>query len=700
MKKRKNIPVRLLAILSFALALAEGWFYYGDLTQFPLLTGMMILQNAVKTFLVSPMITPQMIANELSAGATQMEYLIAHAYCMAILIAPLCTAAAMFSALSYLLRRKVSASIHNGTDTIYLFGWNENVQVLLKNRKNRYAEEKRSFFRPRLRYQEIVHIVTEEEIPEEAEMRYLQEGVFFHTEDCLLLPKENLKTFLERIRLSTGDKILLLESSDSRNLSLYWAIRKCEVELHKQVTFYLACENDATRRVIEECEKVNRKQTETDKRTSLPADLKVFSLAELKTKQIYLNTPLYTYNITDLQKSEEPNWDVHLLIAGFGTIGKQVLRQTLQLGVISCTNEILIDVVDKNAAEERSILESLFRDECLITDQVPENEIWFSNQVFDGTLKIRFHQLDIRGNGFPRKLKELSGTTPFTYIAICTQNADVTMHCMTEVENFLQEYQQDGRKTPVAVRLEFERQIAEHLNEDYDRFAHVFPVAANQDVLTFEDIFDLETERECRAFNYLYDKIYETVIRQHKKLRLSCKADELCKVADNWQTLPYYKKEGNRWLSRHGEIKKMLLLYREWRTNPAAKDSFDTYLKANEGNLKKTAARVLGKACREENVFSVDKDFFGKTGKAGAELIEYAKLEHRRWCYFMAMTGWSYTDGDKDEQRRVSPYFCRWEELQKKHSDVCVNDLIPLMILIWLQEDEKQKTENDSTGKE
>ena len=64
-------------------------------------------------------------------------------------------------------------------------------------------------------------------------------------------------------------------------------------------------------------------------------------------------------------------------------------------------------------------------------------------------------------------------------------------------------------------------------------------------------------------------------------------------------------------------------------------------------------------------------------------ISELAKLEHRRWCYFMASCGWEKSDTpnqQKDDVNKKNPCMCTWEQLKKFNPDMCKYDMLPILL--------------------
>ena len=81
--------------------------------------------------------------------------------------------------------------------------------------------------------------------------------------------------------------------------------------------------------------------------------------------------------------------------------------------------------------------------------------------------------------------------------------------------------------------------------------------------------------------------------------------------------------------------------------------------------------------------------------KAKYPLIhELSKLEHRRWCYYMASRGWKRTDDPKAEKNpdlKENPCLCTWTELVEYKPATCMYDMMPLISQYIKERDSKEK---------
>ena len=60
--------------------------------------------------------------------------------------------------------------------------------------------------------------------------------------------------------------------------------------------------------------------------------------------------------------------------------------------------------------------------------------------------------------------------------------------------------------------------------------------------------------------------------------------------------------------------------------------------------------------------------------------LELVKLEHRRWCFFMASKGWrAGRDGKKNEDRLINPCMVILDKLMEQQPYMVKYDLMPLL---------------------
>lgn len=626
MKPKKYGPILLvLAIASFITAIMEGFFYYARYSQYPLFRLLMTLENGVKAFVFMPAIGIERVLDSMK-DAPAFQQVVGYAYGAAIFIAPLCTATALLILAELTARRLVSGWRRRKGTPVLIFGWNENVRGLV-NGEDADGSKK---------YQ--IHVVTAAKLSNDDELWLLRRGAVYHRMDLLSAPKGRREKLLRQMPVHRIKRVLLMEDSPTRNFSLYRLLSEDASPLKQDVSYYCLCEEDGARSIIEDaCDQ------RLDDGVEGTAELILFSLAEMKADSIFSALsesddsfrPLHTVNTPDKR-------DVHLLIAGFGTVGQQVLLQAINLGVLSSRSRLCIDVVDLDMDRNRELFTNRFHDSV---DGSPKpDELLLQEPTADGELLIRFHQTDVRGQSFARLLEQLNEEMPLTYAAVCMSQADVGMHCIVALRRLEGSF-------PIALRMENDLQIASYLKQNDGAFQEVFPVAVSDRMLRMANICDEERERMARKFHRTYAGI--------QLLPPGKEPDDQPFEGKSWGSLKMYQRRANVFLYRHQAVKDVF-----GKLDPAVWERCF----GKDGTL-------LQRLDNGRYRCSYDGPAMAAAINAEPEIRELAMTEHRRWCYVMAMQGWRYGER-KDEFRRKTPYLVTWDELCRSAPEMAVYDLI------------------------
>ena len=128
---------------------------------------------------------------------------------------------------------------------------------------------------------------------------------------------------------------------------------------------------------------------------------------------------------------------------------------------------------------------------------------------------------------------------------------------------------------------------------------------------------------------------------------------------ENWRDLKLFKRDSNRDLSCHAQIKERAI--RAF----GDRDALIQQYFGPEGVLRKIGNRWVFEGTEKELVRRINEDPF---------LREMAMLEHRRWCYAMASRGWRGTEGKKNETLRQNPCMVDWATLCEVKEDTCKYD--------------------------
>ncbi len=650
----------VLSIVSFLVTFAEGLCYYStEVYRNSFFRFLLIIQNSIKAFGFKSEISIKDVLSVLNENASLLEAIIGYAYAVAVFTAPYCTLAFCYKVLEKWLRLRNWGIKHKKWKHIIIFGYNDEVKALLGSEYKEFKKKRQKIY------------LVSNEVPSKEELELLKSGITIHNIDCLKLSPDQLKYFFARMELQRADVIVLFEESSARNFSLYHMFHSKEnhAALKEGVKFYCRCEDDGIRRIVED-------YYDTEIRMKGPtqspySDLELVSMPELRVRKMLEDCSLHQYYLGTDKPLDE--WKLHLLIIGFGRMGQQILLQAMNLGVVSSKNPILIDVVDFNLEQRKSIFANNFSSKYV---KISENEFSIPSDKADGELRIRFFGMDIRYKEFQTLLKKNGnpdGDGLYTNVAICIRNPEISLYCMAEVERYLRENApaDDAGRVRMNVRMETDKQMAKYLRDNKSTYSNVFVIEEDIHTITLDDLLNDTLDRESRKYNEIYNSI---LVEAEKQAKSSLKTKK--NNPDNWSELELFKKNSNRALAYHDSVKSIMF-------EKIEADYIERMFGENGRLLKKVGDTWhYGGSIEEfaEELSDCNRNPF---------ISEMVRMEHRRWCYFMASTGWK--KGSKDEVNRINPCMCPWDELRETHADTCMYDLMPLLIKCKMNSEEKEK---------
>lgn len=685
-KKTNKITEKVLlglAIGSVIIAFIEGVFYY-NAESYPnmLVRYMLILQNTIRAFGFKSDIGIKDVAKVLQESTFIIEIIINYIYLIVLFIAPYCTVSYVYKFLDKIFRLRREKRFKSN-DGVVIFGYNEEVKSLLKDYQKSIEKMKAKDNQKDAKETDgyRIHLVAEN-ISNDDEMQLLKSGVTIHKIDCLKLPSDQLEYFFTEMKLPMAKNIIFFDESSARNFSLFKMFHdeKKIVKLKEDVKFFCRCENDGIRTLLEDFQDSQKMY-----------DMETLSIPELRVRKTLKMHPLHTYY---LSKPDVPvkNWDLHLLIIGFGKLGQQMLLQAMNQGVVSSTNKILVDVVDFDIDKKSSIFANTFSEDYV---QIEDGKVGILSNKADGEFQIRFHKMDIRYKQFYNLLKacaERDGI--YTYAAICIEDEEVGIHCLTEVQRYLRKAatKKEHNYIPIAIRMEMDKYMKAYLNSNDKTFSNVIAFEENKDVITLEELFHDKLDEEAKEYNRIYNRIEILNVKELKEsVKENTVGDSTKKSSESpnfvkdierkqlWRTLELFKRDSNRALAEHSMIKEIV-----WKKmleeNPC-------------GDLKKWFGKD-GSILKEVETTWVyeNEDIFVQQQsdrKMYPTVSEMSRLEHRRWCYFMASRGWSSTSkNDVDEEgkraKKISEAkknicMCTWDDLVEVNQGTCKYDLMWLL---------------------
>ncbi len=471
-----------------------------------------------------------------------------------------------------------------------------------------------------------VYLVTEEKLSDEKQLALVRHNV-------------NLcKAGEEKKLLGRAKYLFLLDESSVKNFSTYaelqhwWETARTAGTSPKVIC---ACEDDGIRSLIVAL------HDSAGARSGDALPVALFGMAQLKARAVWEAQPICAYNFgKDDSAGEDDRYDVHMLLVGLGRIGQELLRQAISLSVLSADSRIVFDVVDRNADELLGFFEANFDPSYVQIDRSAMT-LSLSSEKADGSLTIRFHRLDVDDGAFRSLLEELNTEMGFTYAAICLESPDAAVRCLFSLDHVLRA---GGRRVPVAVRMELSKEVTEQLRNNDLFFAQVFPFCCSDDSLTLEYLANEEAYAGAMRFNSQYNRWSDV---------LDGKAPAPADPEEEWRALVYFKQASSLHQYLHQAVKQARLDFERARAADGVPLS-----EAHRGQL----------------------ELLGKPPLTEALALEFARLEHRRWCYYMATTGWGYGE-TKDEVARKNPCMIPWDALCQERPWMCPYDTTPYRML-------------------
>lgn len=656
MKKKTNKILDkiflLFVISSLVISFIEGLIYYTP-QKYPngIVRYMLITRNSIKSFVFETDIKIENVAQIINTSTTVWERVISYLYLFTMFIAPYCTLSLVYRIIrkALVLGKKKHSKNYKG---IVIIGYNEDVKSILKD----YKKNKKEFSEYR------IHLV-DYKIDSEEEYQLLMDNVIVHRVDCLNLPEHELKKFFSQIKLKWAKYIILFDTSSINNFSIYRMFNenKEKAGIDKDVKFFCRCENAEIMTLLEE---FHDDESEFDMET--------VSVPELRIKHTFDNVPLHGYY---LNKTQIPvkEWNLHMLIIGFGEIGQQALLQAMNQGVVSSKNKILIDVVDIDITNKYNIFANIFNDEFV---EIEENQITIPTDRVDGEFKVRFHQMDIRHKQISTLLQEYGNRNTdgiYTYIAVCVEDGELGIHCLNEVKYYMRKcvLPQDYDDVSIIIRMEGNKHMKEYLNKNKKTFNNVIAIENSGDVLTLGKLIRDELDNIAKEINRIYHRI--NIVDSESDFEQE--EDENLTKKELWYNLKLFKRESSRATAEHASIKEVI-----WERMIGNKDFKEQlqYLFGKEGVLLKD----------KEGVWIYDSEDAFVKKQSDRQMYPYvselSRMEHRRWCYFMVSRGWGSCEvGEKNEDRLIqekrTECLCTWEQLVRVKKETCKYDLMWLL---------------------
>ena len=640
-KNRTNTTLLLflLAVISFLIATAQGIIYYQDYDSF--FKCLLVLQNSINSFGFKASVTISDTMTFMDNNRSALTQCVGYAYCIAVFTAPYCTISFVYKILGRLLRFIILFRRKKNCRHIVVFGYNSDVKAMLNNNKSSLKKT-------------CIHIVTTEFIDSEEIYRLNRAGYIVHYADILKAAESELRTLLAKTHIDLASNIILFESSSIRNFSLLQLFRLNDsdsderIRLAQGAKVSCRCEEEGIGRLIAE-------YYNNAAGTDACYDLELVGLPELQIHKMYSDHPLHTvYKDTDKPLKD---WTVHLLVAGFGQLGQQAVLQAMNLGVVSDSNRIIIDIFDSDIETKKAVfLNQLSRD----TFDITESSVTLKSDAADGLLRINFFEMNISHLSFYDTVRSELEKEPYTYTVIALENIDLSVHCAIQLEELFDER---GLKLPILMRMDTDRRLAAYISADKRSLADVELIDDRSIVITLDMIINREIDRIAKDYNHFYNNIKLITAGETETAENAVEDPET-----EWNRLRLFRRSSSKAAAYHDEVKNDIIS-KLAAENGAALDQKLEALIGTDGTLMRYTGYAWQMNGTEKEVLK----------KLREDRFAYglASLEHRRWCCYMASIGWR--SGERSDKFRRNPCLVPQQKLMETHPEMCKYDLMSLM---------------------
>ncbi len=606
-----NKFILILAISSFAVSVLEGVLYYSDAQVFFRI--LLIFDNSISTFTFTPDISLEEALEFMDLHNSFLYNVVGYLYGVAVFSAPYCTIAVAYKALENVLRFVFIFHRGKTSQKVIIFGYNESTKSLIKN----YSFEKNK--------KVSVHIVSNAEFDSSERYELIKKGYVLHNFDILKAEGEDIHYLLKKAEADSADNIIIFNDNSVENFSLLQVFSLIKGDgrfvLKAGAKITCRCEDDSIRELIADYYNIGKNES--------CYDLEIVSIPELQVRKMFDEFPLHSYYLNTDTKLDD--WNVHLLIMGFGSIGQQTLLQAMNLGVVSKRNSIVVDVYDIDIESKMEIFTNRFSSDTFYMDQ---GTIRIKNTSADGTFIVNCHNLNIKYREFIEQVRLENSRNPYTYSVIAIDDINGGVNCAMRLANIFDE---DGKAgTPIILRMDNDRILAKYISANNRTFSNVQLMYDMNGVISLELILNKEINIMAKEFHYFY-----SAIQIIGKDETPWKSEENS-MEEFWNHTSMFKRDSSKALAAHESVKQVIFERLERELNIDVDEQINSEIGEN-GSLVEYNGKIWRLMTNEDDfIKALMNDKF-------AGFI--ADLEHRRWCYFVASQGWRYGSVRNDDKK-------------------------------------------------
>ncbi|WP_143099323.1 hypothetical protein [[Clostridium] aminophilum] len=622
-------------VFVFALCVTEGFVYYYE-TENLFLRVSLNLQNIIKAFKLDPDIKQVQAVEFLKMHRTDgmdgiLLEILTYAYCVAVLLAPFCTMAALFALIrgpyAFLKGMVKSASIKQ--HRLLVLGSGEDYEEFLNSLSNDCN----------------VTTVMTEAISGDKRISYMERGISAKT------GYRDGRDWLKKNReLSQYSGIVLCDENDLIDYEMAQIIVECQNNCLKNDSLDVyVCMNNT-----EWAEKIEKLRCPDDKSIRfIPVNIN-----EKAANKMLMDYPIYDSRINE-------NRDVHIGIVGFGVFGQNILISALNMAVLSADSKIRVDVYDRSVKNCLDYFLTRFSTEATDIIEHKRSKLYGDEEVneyilkfphgksfrMDGTVEIHFWETDILNVQFKKAFEKCNEDMPFSYVVVTLGKQNDLISLILNIERTLNP-RKDSENRDESKGGEPKKEISQDSN---NKATIIFVIQDASDLDRKEKAEDIGVSffgRDKTVFSYeaLQNKtLIKNAIRFHGKYNdLSSGRRE--KVSANEESdvdEKHFTEWEEAWKNINGNYKRQSTLYQSM----------------NQDNRKWIMIKEKQKQKGEEELKEI-----------------LSKIEHRRWVIYQITHGWRY-DEKRDDNKKLHDCICTWEDIKKNKPDTMEYDYIPFKMI-------------------
>lgn len=612
-KFQVNRVLLVLAIVSFTIATVEGVLFYGNNPDTPFFFKLLqIVQNSIKAFAFKPVISLSDAVNLMNEHHSAVYTVSCYAYGVAVFTAPYCTLTVVYKIFERFFSRLFKWRTVFRKEHILIFGYNDDVRNLLGQEDIQYQ-------------QYCIRIVWDQTIPLEEKYALSKKGIHYHEMNMLKASHKQLPYLLHKFYIHKAKHILLFEASSIKNYSLLQMFplskSNADITMCPDAKVICRCEDDGVAEMVSEYYNPTADNHSTGSRSENNDrcyDLEIISIPALQVSSMFENVSLHSCY---LNKNENLNhWSTHILIAGFGAVGQQIVLQSMNLSVVSPENSVVIDVFDQDIGNKAGIFAARFSDKAF---DIADETILMKSGVADGHLAIRFFKCDVRSYQFIQQVQKKHKELPYSYAAVTMDEIGVSAGCANQLAGI---FDKTGyRDIPIVIRMDSDRRLADYIQQ-------IRGQSGSDKKGPFPDRFQLLTERSkvLTLKNIIHEDLNEKAKGIHHHYS-SLKFANHKTHPTSWNSLPVLKRESNRALAAY------VPMWDELLKRKISKAKTDSDMMACMQKFFESGKYLWleGDTWHYKN-----DDQLIKALHENEVMLFLTMTEHRRWCYFMASKGW------------------------------------------------------------